>query len=341
MHEKNKEAMKPLIKYIFMILGFCIAKNSSAQDFHFSQYDANTLYMNPALTGMYQLKGGDYKIYADYRSQWKSLQVKPFATAYLSYDQPIKEKGKNWGLGGYFINQRAGGGMFNTTSLMVSGAYDVMNNADGKHYLTTGLQIGLLYRTFNPNNFTYDVQYDPNTGNFDNNIPNEENFTRTNMVRFDANLGIYYKYVEKGKKVHPFAGFSIQHLTKPNESFTSTKSRMPMRFNLNAGCDVQVNDKLQLTPKFLYMNQARSSEINLGIMASYKFKDPYDVLLGVDYRHKDAVIFHIGLKQKEHVFRFSYDINTSALRAYSGGRGAWEFSLIFTGQKQKSKRGIF
>lgn len=331
-----------------------LANFASAQDFHLSQYDAVIQYMNPAMTGMYQYEKGDYRISSDYRSQWKSLGVRPYSTAYLAYDMPFKKWEKNFGLGAYLINNRSGVGHFNTLNFMVSAAYDVMNKSDGKHYLTTGLQLGILNKSFNPSTFTYDIQYSFAAGGFDQTIANGEAFDKTNILRFDANYGIYYKYIEKGKKAHPFAGFSIQHVTRPNESFTGAKSKLPMRFNFQTGCDVQVNEKLKLVPRFLYMNQARANEINIGLLAYYRVKDKepevsfgnaigtvkneggVDALLGLDYRHKDAVIIHAGIKIDRHIFRFSYDINTSYLNRFSGGRGAWEFSLILVGEKGKS-----
>ncbi|MBA3705581.1 MAG: PorP/SprF family type IX secretion system membrane protein [Bacteroidetes bacterium] len=327
--------MKTLIKYIYVIFAVCIGNLAIAQDFHFSHYDATTLYMNPALTGMYANKGGDYKIYADYRSQWKALGIKPFSTAYIAYDQPFKKFEKNFGIGAYLVNQNAGVGRFNTLNFMLSGAYDIMNKAEGKHYLTTGLQMGFFYKSFNPNNFTYDEQYDPSIGDFNTSIASGETFAKTSLFKFDANLGVYYKYLEDGKKMHPFVGLSVQHLTKPNESFTTEKSKLPMRINFNAGCDIAVSEKIDLSPRFLYMNQAKASELNVGILAYYKIKEPYEILLGFDYRNKDAIIFHLGIKQNRHIFRFSYDMNSSYLNAYSGGRGAWEFSLILTGEKGK------
>ncbi len=133
---------------------------------------------------------------------------------------------------------------------------------------------------------------------------------------------------------HPYAGFSIQHVTEPNESFTSYKSLLPMRFNLNGGCDIRVNEQLKLVPSFLYMNQSSVAETDIGLLAYYKIKNSTFVpILGGDYRFNDAVVIDIGIKQNEHVFRFSYDINTSYLNNFSGGRGAWEFSLILTGIK--------
>lgn len=309
---------------------------AGAQDFHLSQYDVATQYLNPAVTGMYAREKGDYRIYSDYRSQWKAIGVKPFSTAYLAYDMPFHKWDRNFGLGAYLINNRTGSGHFNTLNFMVSAAYDIMNKSDGEHYLTTGLQMGIIYKSFNPDTYTYDIQYSYAEGGFDQSIASGENFSKTSLVKFDANYGIYYKYLDKDKKAHPFAGFSIQHLTRPNESFTAQKSRLPMRFNFYGGCDVQVDEKIKLVPKFLYMNSAKASEINLGMLMYYKIKETtYEALVGADYRHKDAVAIHAGIKQDQHVFRFSYDINTSYLNNFTGGRGAWELSLILTGEKGK------
>jgi type IX secretion system PorP/SprF family membrane protein len=307
-----------------------------AQDFHMSQYDATTLYMNPATTGLYGGEKGDYKIYADYRSQWRALGIKPFATAYVAYDMHIQKWGRNFGLGAYIIDNNAGVGNFNTMNVMVSGAYDILNKADGKHYLSTGLQLGILYNSFNPSSFTYDNQYSASTGGFDNAIASGENFPNTSVVRLDANLGLFYKFIDKSKKFHPFAGFSIQHLNEPVTSVGPTKVRLPMRFNLLCGSDFQLNDALKLSPRILYMYEGGAKELNMGFLAYYRIKDPFEIVGGIDYRLKDAFIIHLGLKEGRHTFRFSYDANTSYLSTYSAGKGAWEFSLILTGEKGKA-----
>lgn len=324
------------IKALGIIAGvICLGtSNASAQDYHLSQYDVATMYMNPALTGMYGGLGtGDYRVYNDYRSQWAAI-AKPYATIYVAFDMPFKKWDKDFGIGGYLIDNISPSGGFNTFTFMPSIAYNITGSSNDKHYLTTGLQLGFFYKEFNPNSFTYDNQYSASDGTFDQSIPSGEVFAHTNMVRFDANLGIYYKYIERDKKLNPFIGFSIQHLTEPNESFTPVKSLLPMRFNLNAGCDIHVNEELKLVPAFLYMNQAAVPEMDIGLLAYYKIKNTtFTPLIGGDYRFNDAIVIDIGIKQNEHVFRFSYDINTSYLNSFTQGRGAWEFSLILTGFK--------
>ena len=288
---------------------------------------------------MYNGEKGDYKVYVDTRSQWRALGVKPFFTTYIAYDMPYKIKEKNIGLGAYFINNRTGPGNFNTSEFMVSGAYDVLNRkADSKHYLTTGLQLGIFYKSFNTGNLTYDVQYSPinSGGSFDQNVSSGETYSNLNILRFNANYGIFYKYIEKGEKFHPYIGFSMSHLNRANESFSGNTSRIPIKFLVNGGCDIKLDEKFDITPRFLYANQAKSNEINFGILGYYKLtENNTKLLLGADYRNKDAVIIHLGIKQENYFLRFSYDINNSYLNRYTKGKGAWEISLVFTGEKGK------
>jgi type IX secretion system PorP/SprF family membrane protein len=321
------------INYILSVVLLFGTTAIFAQDYHLSQYDQISLYMNPALTGMYGDNKGDYKIYNDVRSQWASL-ASPYTTIYLGYDMPTKWLGKEFGVGGYVIENRSPQGGFNTVTVMPSIAYNITGSSNDKHYLTTGLQLGFFYKDFNPSAFTYDNQYNEADGGFDQSIPSGEIFAKTGLIRFDVNYGIYYKYIEEEKRFHPFLGFSIQHVTTPNESFTNIKSDLPMRFNLSGGCDILINEQVKLTPMFLYMNQAAVPETDIGLLAYYKIKNTtFTTILGGDYRFNDAIVIDIGLKQNQHVFRFSYDINTSYLNNFSGGRGAWEFSIILTGFK--------
>jgi type IX secretion system PorP/SprF family membrane protein len=335
------------LKHIVSVLTVLVTITvSKAQDFHLSQFDVATMYLNPALTGMYGTDKGDYRVYFDQRSQWKALGVKPYLTTFVGYDMPFffqnkkygSNGGKTIGAGLYILHNRAGLGNYNTTNFILSGSYDILDlKAQGKHYLTTGLQMGVFYRHFDENSLTYDTQYSLSADGFDQSISSGESYAKYNITRFDANFGVFYKYLEKGKKAHPFAGFSISHLTKPNESYLGNKSKMPMKFVFNGGCDIQIDEKFDISPRLLYMNQAKAYEFDLGVLAYYKVSDnDTRVMAGLDWRYKDAVVIHVGLKQESYQFRLSYDINTSYLKTYSRGRGAFEISLIYTGEKGKS-----
>lgn len=330
------KALLPLLLLLHFI--------TSAQDFHLSQFNAAPHYFNPALTGIYFGNDANYRIYSDYRTQWRALGVKPYSTYYLAYDMPYKL----YGLGGYLIHNRNGVGGLNTISVMPSAAYKISNETNTPHNLSVGAQLGIIYRSFDPNHFTYDNQFSPDDPDgFDQNISSGENFSKTSSIKLDANMGVFYRYKNEGWKVHPSCGFAVYHTTKPNQSFTGIqKDKTPMRLVLELGADYQITEEISTTPMILYMNQGKAHELNIGTIGFYHFGDTkYDVLLGLNYRTRDAFIIQAGMKYGQHIFTFSYDINTSYLNDYTNGRGAFEFSVLLSGIKgqplfnPKFKRG--
>jgi len=325
----NKKSMKSYAWIVIVLVtGFL---KSDAQDFHLSQYDAAVLYLNPALTGSYFKEKTDYRLCVDYRTQWKSVSNNPYSTAYIGFDMSKKR----FGMGGYFLNNHSGTGGFNTFNFMLSGSYQITDNAKGPHYLSVGLQAGVINKSFNPDKFTYDSQYSGSSATgFDESLASNEIFSKTNLLKFDANMGVFYKYKEKYSKWHPFIGLSVYHATMPNESFTNEEKRLPIRMVLYGGSDIIITETLKITPTVLFMTQDKAHELNIGALGYYNISDTkYDVIFGLNYRMKDAVIMQFGIKQEGHQFRVSYDINTSYLNKFSGSKGGIEFSLILTARK--------
>lgn len=333
-----KKSTKMKTKIFFpLIICFFISMKVKAQDFHLTQYDAFSLYLNPALTGNYLGEDWDYRIYSVYRSQWKTLPAKPYTTYGIGYDMPYKR----FGIGGYLLNNRSGMMNFNTLNFQLSGSYFITDPKKSPHLLNVGLQAGLFYKTFNANNALFESQYDNTTGQLNSNINSGESFNKTSRANFDANMGVFYKYRDTKVKYAPFIGFSIFHLNMPKENFAGNYSKLPMRFNLQAGSDFTINDDWKVTPMVLYMNQAKAWELNLGALAYYKFKTENkevncNLIFGVNYRVKDALMLQLGLKYDNFNLRMSYDINTSYLNAYSKKRGGFEITLQISGKKGQS-----
>ena len=325
---------QPLLPLLLPLAFSLLPLGLFAQDFHLTQFDAAPQYFNPALTGIYFGKPGDYRINADYRSQWKSLGIKPFSTFFLSYDMPYKQ----FGIGAYLIQNRNGPGGLNTINFMPSGSYKITDDTKSPHNLSVGLQMGILYKSFDPNSFTYDSQFAPDDpSGFNTNLSSGENFGKTSMVKFDANMGVFYKYKKPEWQAHPFFGYSVYNVTRPNLSLTGIiKDKLPMRWVLMGGADYKITEDINIIPTILYMNQGKAYELNIGSTGFYHLKDTkYDVMGGLNYRVKDAFIIQLGMKFEQHIFRFSYDINTSGLANYTNGKGAFEFSIVLIGIKGK------
>src|SRR6476469_7714563 len=106
----RKKILFPIIAALFISL------KNSAQDFHLTQYDAFSLYLNPALTGAYLGDDWSYKIHTIYRSQWKTIPTKPYQTYGVGFDKPYRRVG----IGGYLLDNRSGMADFNTLNFQLS-----------------------------------------------------------------------------------------------------------------------------------------------------------------------------------------------------------------------------
>lgn len=320
---------------ILLMLIALITQTTSAQDFHLSQYDMAPLYINPALAGMYggeKGKQGDFRMMANYRSQWQKLESKPFSTAAFAFDKPLGR----FGVGAYIMDNLAGRSNYNTFNLIIGGSYAITPKESKDHYLTTGVQFGIINRKFGNNDLLFSSQYENGYG-LDPAASNGENFQKVSILKFDSNFGIFYKYRNPFAVCNPFINLSIYHLNKPDQAVTGLSSKMPMRFNLNLGSDIYVNKDIDIKPSVFYMYQGKAQELNMGLLLYYRmYHTEYDIIAGAAYRWKDAITLHAGIKQAQSTFRVSYDIVTNPLKTYSGTRGAIELGVIYSGFKRKT-----
>lgn len=328
--------MKDLCLRILKLFLTCLlifnVYDSFAQDFHLSQYDVSPVILNPSLTGMYGVE--EMRVATQYRSQWGALTGSLTSTV-LSFDMPFRDR---WGIGAYIMDNN-GAKVFNTFNFVLSGAYEITINGESmwaKDYrLFMGLQAGMIYKGTNEDKLVFDKQY--SHGTFDSDLPSGESFEKNGLIMPELNYGISYINVNRDQKVNPYLGFSLFHITSPQESFFNEKdSRLPRRFLLHGGSKVRIQDNIILDPKFLCMWQKNASEYNLGLKGYYKMNES-DIWFsgGASVRLKDAVIIMLGMDYNNIIFQISYDINTSGLKAYSKSRGGLEFSVVYnTGRKK-------
>ncbi len=331
MKKKSTPSLK--IAAAKILLTTLLAFSSSvifSQDFHLSQYDAPPLNLNPAMTGMFD---GYYRLHGHYRSQWAAVATKPFTTAGISFDMPVKK----FGVGGQIMNFRAGAGGYNALSILLSGAYDLVFDKASNHHLAAGVQGGMIQKSVNTDRLTFGNQYS-NTpgGGFDTGLPSGEVFSNTNFVLANFNAGFIYYYAKEGGRFNPFAGFSANNITQPNETFFGKTNKLPIRYTIHGGTKINVNEKIQLLPKFLYLKQTNANELTVSLLLHYYLQgsDSY-LIVGPTFRNKDAAIAEIGLKKGKYICRISYDFNTSSLKTISNYRGGFEMSLTYIPTKGK------
>jgi type IX secretion system PorP/SprF family membrane protein len=325
--------MKTYIKItILAISAFILSTfNVQAQDAHLSQYDELPVLLNPAMTGLLNENG--IRAGAQLRSQWGAL-ASNITSAAFAVDAPLKER---WGIGGYMLSNQQSK-YFNVFNFVVSAAYTITALDQNKHFLSVGMQAGIILKGLKANKLTFDNQY--TNGNFDPDLPSGESFARSSRLLPEINYGIYYGFTDPSRKIHPYLGFSVFHITSPNESFVyGVESRLPRRWVLHGGSTLDITDDFMVEPKILYMKQLNIQEILAGMDFNYSFKDPdIKLIAGGYYRWNDAAIVEIGVNFKNLIYKMSYDINTSSLNTYSSKRGGIEFSIVSNGIGEKRSR---
>jgi len=312
----------------------------SAQDIHFSQYYSSPLIVNPALTGSFN---GDYRAGVNYRTQWGSVTV-PYRTFDLFGDLNLGRRiiSRNfWSTGLVVIADRAGDGDLSVTKIMGSGAYHLILDAGHRNDLSFGVQAGWVQKSVDFSKFYFDNQW--NDAGFDMSLPTGENYIKGSYGYVDAAAGIAYAY-SGAKRFSANADFSVFHLPRPNDSFYGETNRLGLRPVANAGFSYKISDALTISPSLFYQEEKKAHEFLSGAMLQYNLKgsdDPYvttgTIYAGLYGRFGDALIPVIGYEVRSWRVLMNYDVNTSELQPASGGKGAFEVSLIYTGTSKKNK----
>lgn len=312
---------------VFAFLAWCVHLQS--QDIHFSQFFNSPLTLNPAQTGQFD---GSYRFGVIYRDQWSSVNS-PFKTFSSNFDItfPIGLWEGDAVSGGLVMySDNAGDGNFNTSNVLLSGAYHKALGRDQR--LTLGLQVGYTQKRYDLNELFFADMF--NGQSFG--LPTNENIPTETPQNVDLNLGLgYARKISEDLAVS--GGAAAFHLLRPKESFFNNPDiKLGMRYIAHAEVNYRLNDLMTINPRFLYMNQTKAQEFSIGADVGYKLQNPsFDATLfgGAWFRASgtDAIIPYIGGEYKSFRLGLSYDVNISSLSEVSKGRGGFELSLQYIG----------
>ena len=303
-----------------------------SQDLHFSQFINSPLTTNPANTGF--IPDGDYRLGINYRNQWSSIMTVPYKTMSAFGDvQLMKNRFENgWiGLGAVVLRDVAGSGSLTSTKIYGSLAYHQMLGYSS--LLSLGFNAGYANKQINTTNLKFPDQFDGKF--FDNKLPTSAVLSNNNISYLDLQVGMNFAYFPT-ENIYANTGFSVHHVNRPQETFfsgDSVSNRVPRRYIGFLNGSIKLNDQVIINPNIYYTNQANVSELVGGMTANYNLSGDgmYQLIGGVYYRHKEAVIPMVGLGYNDYTFTFSYDATISSLKNYNNSRGAFEFSLIKQG----------
>ncbi len=335
---KYRDAKIDMLKVRFnviLLIGLFIisfSREISSQDFHFSQFLASPVYINPANTGNFQ---GDYRLSGNYRDQWSSIAI-PYKTVAISMDRNFFLFHKKIGGGISLIGDQSGDIGLTTSKLFFSGTY--YHTIDG-YNLHFGIQPGLLLRTYGSNEITYPDQYDHSIGYFNPSIPTQELINSGKRLLFDLNTGIVASKVFG--KYFTEAGISLFNINSPKETFNRKvmKDRMPVKQIYFARMETKLDEHWKIYPEILYAREKKGIDFLTGTRLSYKLDENNlhikNLLFGayfrnMIFRNADAIILLAGLEVQKFKFAVNYDFNVFSLSRATSFTGAFEISIIYT-----------
>lgn len=318
-------------KYLLAVLLSVSILSSKAQDIHFSQFGNAPILLNPALSG---LSNCTYRAAINYRNQWASIAgPSSFQTYSASFDIGLfREKLNNsmLGLGMMVFNDVSADGALNNFTAMMSLAYHQSLDGRGNHYLSLGVQGGLVQKKVDYNKLVFESMIGLN--GVDPTLSSGEYFS-DNLTYFDLNAGANWR----SRFSNHFSvqiGGAYHHLTEPVESFyDDNDSKINARYTGYASIKAG-GEKFVVIPSALYMQQTETSnkEITAGATVGLTLEEGVSFLyLGAHYRLDDAIIPSIGIDYNNIQFGLSYDITNSVLGNVNTNKGGLELSLIFTG----------
>ena len=307
---------------------------SSAQDVHFSQFFEAPLLRNPSLAGIFS---GDYRVQGVYRDQWNS-----FTNAYRTgsfnaeYKQPLGKGDDFMTTGLQVVFDKAGTVGLTTTQLMPALNYHKSLSDQKTMYLSLGFMGGMIRKSIDVSKMTTDEQYGP--GGYDPTLPTGETFVPPNFTTWDANVGMSFNTTFGVLKENSmFIGVAYHHLNRPKNSFYRNDDvEVYPKYIISGGLKFNMDEYSYFTLHADQLLQGSYHETIGGALYSYKLgEDPekpvYTVHIGAFVRWKDAFIPVVKIDMRGLSAAISYDINISALKTASMGRGGYELSLAYQG----------
>lgn len=306
---------------LVIMLLFQSFRGVMAQDPEFSQFYANPLYLNPALTGLNICP----RAIGNYRNQWPGLG-KAFNTYNVSFDQYVTFL--HGGIGVLLTADRAGGGNLNTTVISLMYAYKF--NITSRLQASGAIKAGYYQRRLVWENLTFEDMIDPQGGFILPTSEKQPDQPRIGVPDFSAGIFLAYDNLVYG-------GVAVDHLSQPKIGFyANNDSPLYMKFTIHAGGTINLRKngsaederEFSLSPNVLYQQQFKYHQLNIGL---YLTIDPF--VGGVWYRHSfenpDAIIPMLGIHYKNLQVGYSYDFTISNLKGASGGAhevsASWQF----------------
>ena len=297
---------------IAIITGFLLICNTFAQDFHFSQFMQNMVYVNPAYAAL--PTSGEAGL--TYRNQWPGIPA-TFVTYGAALVMPVKML--NSGVGVHFLNDMQGSGVISRTLASLQYAYLIRLNPEWS--ICAGLGASYVFKRFNADELVFrsdilnDLGYGTSTVTFDNYNRSYADFNAGIIATNNNNLSF---------------GFSVSHLTRPHDTFSNqVGSRMPLKFTGFVSSHLDANG-VAVEPAIYYSQQQNNNELVWGSQFIIGSTFMVGGWLRQNLRfNPEAFIAAAGISWEKYNISYSYDVNLKKMHFLSPKMAAHEVTFLY------------
>lgn len=316
--------MKKLFFTLVLMMG--IALLLKAQDFHYSQFYAAPLYLNPALTGSTELS----RVGVNYRKQWPGLDqdFNSYSAYFDHYSFDLRS-----GIGISVNSFQETNFNLNTSDISFYYAYN-LKIAENWNF-RMGTQASIVRRSAALDNLVFGDQVDL----FNRTISSA---TMDKIPDFDpySYFDISFGGLLTGESF--WLGSAFHHVNEPHLSYypDDENGYLPIKWSIHGGWNFPLGANQYFGSKYdnmasimaNYKKQGSFQQIDIGTQLLYR-----SVISGISYRgipgmrgmpNQDSIIFLLGLKLDSGVvFGYSYDFMVSNIATQT--KGAHEVSIRY------------
>jgi type IX secretion system PorP/SprF family membrane protein len=296
------------------------------------------MYYNPAYTGI----NTGVRARFTFRDQWPNLPV-DFRSYYFSADIGDRNLPGAGGLGLIVNSDNEGIGFIKNLSVGLS--LGVRIPISGSVVSQVGIKAALVQKSLNWDNFVFSDQLSEKYGNI----------FQSAFIAPDANKKVFpdfgagglLQFANPEGNVTGVAGFAVDHIFRPDESFLST-GNAPLPRKFVAHLDIVIaagggasssmyasggsNDPLKINPGIIYQNQNNMNSMEVGFnMLKYNIYVGAWYKTGLNNFPTSALTLLAGYRYtfaEDMSIKFMYSYDLMTLGSMQGLGGAHEISLI-------------
>jgi type IX secretion system PorP/SprF family membrane protein len=298
------------------IIGLFICLTMYGQDYHFSGFMQNMVYMNPG----YAALPSSAEIGITYRNQWPGIPA-TFVTYGAALIVPMKAL--NSGIGLSFTNDIQADGVINRTSGSI--LYGYLIKLDRNWQIGTGLSASWVMKQFDasalrfPSDLLNELGYSYGPVTYDNYSKSYPDFSIGAIARYDEAISF---------------GISASHLTRPVDTQSALiESRLPLKYTAFVSGKIgnyRQRQGISFEPAVFYSRQKDNEELIWGSMFNLSSQFILGAWIRQDLKFNlDALIVSAGFSWEKYNISYHYDVNLKKISILSTKLAAHEVTFLY------------